>query len=218
MTRLASIIRCGRKFGFSSLLLASVFALGITPGFSSTPGSEKIQATYSKDGNVARITLIVYNFSTSADLQVLSLAFQTGHDRELAAALSKTKPAGLCTITGDLSFQVAFIQMVATPTGREIVFIASRPLQSDEVNADSDAQSFDLMVGQFDINDTDNTRSTGFLYPASRLVMDEQGEFHYDLAGHPWSMVNVVDSNWAPAPAVPKAPDANGAPLQSSLP
>ncbi len=62
-----------------------------------------------------------------------------------------------------------------------------------------DSQSFDLMVGQFDINDTDNTKSTGFLYPASKLVIDEQGEFHYDLAGSPWSLVNVLDSNWAPA-------------------
>jgi hypothetical protein len=74
------------------------------------------------------------------------------------------------------------------------------------------------MVGQFDINDTDNTKSTGFLYPASRLVMDEQGEFHYDLAGIPWSLVNVLDSNWAPALAEREAPDATGQPLRFSLP
>jgi hypothetical protein len=33
-------------------------------------------------------------------------------------------------------------------------------------------RGFDLMVSQFDINNTDNTKSTGFLYPASRLVME----------------------------------------------
>ena len=92
--------------------------------------------------------------------------------------------------------------MVVTPTGHEVSVLANRPLQSDEVNLNSDCQSFDLMVGQFDMNDTDNTKSTGFLYPASRLLMDEQGEFHYDLAGSPWSLVNVLDSNWAPALAV----------------
>ena len=141
-----------------------------------------------------------------------------GPDRKLAAVLSKTKAVGLCTIAGDHSFDVAFIQMVVTPTGREITFIANRPLQSDEVNLNSDSQSFDLMVGQFDMNDTDNTKSTGFLYPASRLLMDEQGEFHYDLAGSPWSLVNVLDSNWAPALAVGEAPDATGPPLRPSLP
>ena len=218
MRVLANVIRCGRKSGSSSLLLVGLLALGTTPGFSSSPGSEKIQATYAKDGNVVGVTLIVYNYTTSADLQVLSLAFQEGQDRELASALSKTKAVGLCSITGDLSFDVAFIQMVVTPTGREITFIANRPLQSDEVNPNSDSQSFDLLVGQFDINDTDNTKSTGFLYPASRLVMDEQGDFHYDLAGSPWSLVNVLDSNWAPALARREAPDATVPPPPQSLP
>ena len=205
MKRLACIIRWARKLGSFSLLPAALLAFAATPGFSSSPGSEKIQATYTKDGNVVRVTLTVYNYSTSADLQVLSLAFQRGHDRELATALSKTKAAGLCSITGGLSFDVAFIQMVTTPTGRQITFIANRPLQPDEVNPSSDSQSFDLLVGQLDMNDADNTKSTGFLYRASRLVIDEQGEFHYDLAGSPWSMVN-------------EAPAATGQPLLSSLP
>jgi hypothetical protein len=136
----------------------------------------------------------------------------------LAIALSKTKAVGLCSITGDLSFDVAFIQMVLTPTGREITFIANRPLQSDEVNSNPDSQSFDLMVGQFEMNDTDNTKSTGFLYPASRLVVDEQGAFHYDLAGSPWPLVNVLDSNWALALAGRDAPDATGPPPRPLLP
>ena len=218
MRLLASVIRCGSKLGSSCLLLVGTLALGTTPGFARSPSFETIRATYSQAGNTIGVTLIVYNYSTSADLQVLSLAFQEGQDRELATALSKTKAVGLCTITGDLSFDVAFIQMVVTPTGRQITFIANRPLQSDEVNPSSDSQSFDLMVGQFDMNDTDSTKSTGFLYPASRLVVDEQGAFHYDLAGIPWSLVKVLDSNWAPALAEREAPDATGPPPRPLLP
>ncbi len=218
MRLLASVIRCGSKLGSSCLLLVGTLALGTTPGFSASPSPQKIQSTYAKDGNVIGVTLIVYNYTTSADLQVLSLAFQKGQDRELAIALSKTKAVGLCSITGDLSFDVAFIQMVLTPTGREITFIANRPLQSDEVNSNPDSQSFDLMVGQFEMNDTDNTKSTGFLYPASRLVVDEQGAFHYDLAGSPWPLVNVLDSNWALALAGRDAPDATGPPPRPLLP
>jgi hypothetical protein len=51
-----------------------------------------------------------------------------------------------------------------------------------------------LVVGQFDLNDTDPTKSTGLLYPASKLVINQQGAFHYDLAGSPWSLVDVLDS------------------------
>jgi hypothetical protein len=218
MRRLTRLSRYGRMLGLPILLLAGLFALGTIRAFSGSPASEKIQATFAKDGNAVSITLTVYNYTTSADLQVLSLAFQEGRDRELAAVLAKTKAAGHCSITGDLGFDVAFIQTVVTPTGREITFIANRPLQSDEVNPNPDAQSFDLMVGQFDINDTDNTKSTGFIYPASRLVMDEQGDFHYDLAGSAWSLVNVVDSNGAPALAGRETPDATGPPPRSALP
>ena len=218
MRRLTRLSRYGRMLGLPILLLAGLFALGTIRAFSGSPASEKIQATFAKDGNAVSITLTVYNYTTSAALQVLSLAFQEGRDRELAAVLAKTKAAGHCSITGDLGFDVAFIQTVVTPTGREITFIANRPLQSDEVNPNPDAQSFDLMVGQFDINDTDNTKSTGFIYPASRLVMDEQGDFHYDLAGSAWSLVNVVDSNGAPALAGRETPDATGPPPRSALP
>jgi hypothetical protein len=200
------------------LTLAGTLVLATTLGFARSPGFETIRATYSQAGNTIGVTLIVYNYSTSANLQVLSLAFQQGQDRGLATALSKTKAVGLCTITGDLSFDVAFIQMVPTPEGRQITFIANRPLQSDEVNPSSDSQSFDLMVGQFDMNDTDNSKSTGFLYPASRLAVDEHGAFHYDLAGISWSLVTVLDSNWAPALAGRDAPDAPGPPPQQSLP
>jgi hypothetical protein len=200
------------------LALVVAFTLAATRGFAASPGVEKIRATYAQAGNTIGVTLIVYNYTTSADLELLSLAFQHGQDRQLAAALSKTKAAGHCSIARDPSFDVAFIQMIVTPTGREITFIANRPLQSDEVSSDPDSQSFDLMVGQFEINDTDNTKSTGFLYLASRLVVDEQGAFHYDLAGSPWSLVSVLDSNWASALTARQAPDANGPPARSSLP
>lgn len=218
MRLLTSIIRCGRKLGTSSLLLVGLFAAGTAPCFSSGPNRESIQATYSQGGDTIGVTLTIYDYTTPSSLQLLSQAFEEGQDQGLVAALSKTKAAGLCTITGELSFDVAFIQMVVTPTGRQITFITNRTLQSDEGNPGSESQSFDLMVGQFDINDIDNTKSTGFLYPASRLVVDGQGEFHYDLAGNPWPLVNVLDSNWAPALAEQRASGAIGPSPQQSLP
>jgi len=42
MKLLASIIRCGRKLGFTSLLLVGTLALGTNLGFSSSLGPEKI--------------------------------------------------------------------------------------------------------------------------------------------------------------------------------
>jgi hypothetical protein len=202
-----NVIRCARKTGFSILLLVGTFMLGTTLGFSASPNSETIQATYVQAGKTIGITLIIYNYSTASDLQVLSRAFEEGQDRGLATALFKTKAVGHCSISGSLSYDVAFIQMVVTPTGRKITFITSRPhppeqmrpesARLDEVDGSAQSQSFDLAIGQFDLNDTDNTRNTGYLYPASRLVIDQQGALRYDLAGNPWPLVNILDSKSA---------------------
>jgi len=194
MGPLTSLIRCAPKSGFFSLLLVGTFTLGSTLGFAASPPSETIQATYAQAGAGIGVTLIIYNYSTPSDLQILSQAFGEGMDRGLATALSKTKAVGQCSIAGALSYDVAFIQLVLTPTGRRITFITSRPHLFDEADPPASSPPFDLAVGQFDLNDTDPTKSTGFLYPASKLVVDKQGKFHYDLAGSPWALVNVLDS------------------------
>jgi hypothetical protein len=144
------------------------------------------------------VTLTIYEYSSAADLQSLSRAFQDGQDSGLATALSKTKTVGRCSITGAVSYEIAFIQTILTPTGRRITFVTSRPHPVNENDPLATPRPFDLAIGQFDLNDSDNSKSTGFLYPASKLVVDAQGELRYDLAGNPWSLVNVLDSKAAP--------------------
>jgi hypothetical protein len=197
-TRL-SIIRAARKLGFAILLLLGTCTLATNSGFAGNPHFETIQATYALAGNAVNVTLTVYNYSTPEDLQVLSQAFQAGQDRGLASALSNTKAVGQCSITGVLSYDVAFIQMVPTPTGRRIIFITNRPHPLNEADPPAPFKTFDLAVGQFDLNDADPAKSTGFLFPASKLVIDRQGELHYDLAGSPWALENVLDSQGTPA-------------------
>jgi hypothetical protein len=202
-----SVIRSARKSGFSSLLVAGTFALATTLAFSASPNSETIQATYAQNGKMITVTLTIDGFSSLADMQTLSQAFEEGQDRALVLALSKTKAVGRCSISGALSYEVAFIQMVLTPTGRQITFITSRPHQADEASPDAPSQSFDLAVGQFNLNDTDNTKSKGFLYPASKLVIDEKGEFHFDLTGAPWSLVNILESRAASGETLAQGPE-----------
>jgi hypothetical protein len=174
-------------------------ALATTVGLASSPESETIQASYAQAGESIAVTLIVYNYSTPADLEILSQAFQEGQDRGLAATLSKTRAVGRCSMTGAISFDIAFIQMVPTPAGRKIVFITSRPHPFVEADPPQPSQTFDLVVGEFNLNDTDKQKSTGFLFPASKLVIDDQGAFHYDLAGSPLSLVDILDSQGTPA-------------------
>jgi hypothetical protein len=206
MGLLTSVIRSARKSELPCLLLAGTFTLATTLAFSASPNPETIQATYAQNGKMISVTLTIDGYSNLADMQTLSQAFEEGQDQALVLALSKTKAVGRCSISGALSYEVAFIQMVLTPTGRKITFITNRPLQAGGASPDTPSQSFDLAVGQFNLNDTDNTKSTGFLYPASKLVIDEKGEFHYDLTGTPWSLVNILDSRAAPDETLAEGP------------
>lgn len=207
MGLLTSVIRFARKSELPCLLLAGTFALTTTLAFSASPNPETIQATYAQNGKMISVTLTIDGYSNLADMQTLSQAFEEGQDQALVLALSKTKAVGHCSISGALSYEVAFIQMVLTPTGRKITFITNRPLQAGGASPDTPSQSFDLAVGQFNLNDTDNTKSTGFLYPASKLVIDEKGEFHYDLTGTPWSLVNILDSRAASGETLAQGPN-----------
>jgi hypothetical protein len=210
MRPLTEAKRCVRKSISSVAVAAAIIVVAATEGFAATPIPETIQATYSQAGNPVSVTLIVYNYSTPSDLQLLSQAFREGQDQELAAALSNTKAVGRCRIAGGLSYDVAFIQLVLTPTGRQVIFVASRPHPPDESDPAASTQRFDLAIGQFDLNDTDPTKSTGFLYPASKLVVNEQGESRYNLAGNPWALENVLDSGRTPPLTEPSVADANG--------
>jgi hypothetical protein len=201
-----SVPRIVRDFGICSLLLGSTLSLGTAFGLSPGPRAETIQATYKQGSAIVSVTLTIDDYSTPTDLKTLSQAFADGQDQGLVTALSKTKAVGHCSIAGALSYDIAFIQTVITPTGRKIVFITNRPLQFGEAKPDSPSPSYDLAFGQFDLNDTDATKSTGFLFPASKLIIDKQGTFHYDLEGAPWSLLNVLDSRGASAEIVAKVP------------
>jgi hypothetical protein len=197
MGTLTSVIRFVRGYGVSKVLMGGTLALGATLGVQGDPTPrvpQVIEASANLAGRSVQVSLVIYRYASPADLQVLSQAFQTGQDQALAEGLSKMKPAGHCSISGTTSYDVTFIQMVTTPSGRQITFIAARPRTADGSVAQATAQPLDLAIGQFDLNDNDKTKNTGFLYPASKLVADAAGAYHFDLTGSPLALVNVLDS------------------------
>jgi hypothetical protein len=191
------------KLTLGSLLIIGLLIAGSTPGFSATK-SETIDATAmgtsTQMGSQFSITLNIYDYSTQADKQILVDAFQKGKDQGLVNALSKMKAAGHIEVTGTLGYDCSYIQMIPTPTGRKIRFVTNRPLRFGEVYWDTRSTDYNLTAGEFDLNDTDKSKSTGVLYPAAELVIDKQGELQMNLIGNPWNLVDVLD--WKGTPGV----------------
>jgi len=158
------------------------------------------RGTSTQMGEVINITLNINDFSSQADKQMLQQAFQTGQNQGLVDALSKMKAAGHIEVTGTLGYDCTYIRMIPTATGRRIRFVTNRLLGMREVYRDSRSTAYNLTAGEFDINDTDKSKSTGVLYPAAEFEIDKQGELQINMIGNPWQLTDVID--WPGTPGV----------------
>jgi hypothetical protein len=203
MLQTKNAVSQSHKLAIASLVITGLLIAGSTFGFCANK-SETIDATAmgtsTQMGSQFSITLNIYDYSTQADKQILVEAFQQGKDQGLVNALSKMKAAGHIEVTGTLGYDCNYIQMIPTPTGRKIRFVTNRPLRFGEVYWDTRSTAYNLTAGEFDVNDTDKSKSTGVLYPAAELAIDKQGELQMNLIGDPWKLVDVLD--WKGTPGV----------------
>jgi hypothetical protein len=180
------------------LVLVALLTVGTLPFFSRDKvKDETIEAsamgTGTQLGQVIGVTLIIYEYSTPEDRVALVQAFEKGQNNGLVTALSKMKAVGHCSITGTLGYDVSFIRMIPTPTGRKIRFVTNRQLRFGEVLTDSQSQSFNLTGGEFDLNDQDKSKSSGVLYPAAQLAIDKEGQLQIQLNQNAWRLADVID-------------------------
>jgi hypothetical protein len=171
-------------------------ALTATVGFARDK-NETIDATaYGTSTQLGRnigITLIIYEFSTPEDRQILVEAFQKGQNPGLVNALQKMKSVGRINIPGTLGYDVSFIRMIPTSTGRTIRFVTNRKISFGEAYADTQSKSFDLTAGEFQLNDQDKSKSTGVLYPACQFTINKDGELQIELNQNAWRLSNFID-------------------------
>ena len=191
------------ELALGSLLIAGLLLVASTAALSANK-PETIEATAmgtsTQMGNQFGITLNISDYSSRADRQTLVQAFDQGKNQGLVNALSKMKAAGHIEVTGTLGYDCSYIRMIQTPTGRKIRFVTNRLLRFGEVYWDTRSTAYNLTAGEFDLNDTDKSKSTGVLYPAAEFVIDKQGELQINLIGNPYNLVDVLD--WKGTPGV----------------
>lgn len=173
-----------------------VLAMSCTVGLARDK-NETIDATaYGTSTQLGRnvgLTVIIYEWSTPEDRQILLDAFQKGQNQGLVNALQKMKAVGRIRIPGTLRYDLSFIRLITTPRGRTIRFVTNRKISFAEAYADSQSQSFDLTAGEFQINDQDKSKSTGVLYPACQLAINKDGELQIELNQNAWRLSNIID-------------------------
>ena len=144
-------------------------------------------------GRNVGVTIIIYEFSTPENRQALVEAFQKGQNQGLVNALSKMPAVGRIQIPGTLGYDLSFIRMIPSQTGRTIRFVTNRKITFGEAYSDSQSQSFDLTAGEVQLDDQDKNKSAGVLYPACQFTINKDGELQIELNQNAWRLANIID-------------------------
>jgi hypothetical protein len=193
------------KFGYGALLFAVLFITGVTLGFSADDRKvETIDATAmgtsTQLGKTVNVKVTIYEFSTPEDRQILLDAYKKGQNQGLVNALTKMKAVGRIAITGTLGYDLSYISLIPTDSGRKIRFVTNRLLRFGEVYNNSQSIAYNLTAGEIEINDKDKSKSAGVLYPAAQLVINKEGQLQIELRKNTWKLVNIIDWNQAGTP------------------
>jgi len=189
-----------RKFTYRGSLLTTLLLTAVTLALSAD--NRKVatidataMGTSTQLGKNVAVKVTIYEFSTEEDRQILLDAFKKGQNQGLVNALTKMKAVGHIAITGTIGYDLSFIRLVPTPTGRKIRFVTNRLLRFGEAYYNTQTKAYNLTAGEIEINDSDKDKSGGVLYPAAQLVINKEGQLEFQLNKNPWKLVNIIDWN-----------------------
>jgi hypothetical protein len=190
-----------RKISLGGLLLVALL-LAVTLVMSADErGVEVIDSTAmgtsTQLGTVTNVKVTIYDFSTDDDRAILVDAFKKGQNEGLVNALTRMKSVGRIAITGTLGYDLSYIRLIPTPTGRKIRFVTNRLLRFGEHYYNTQSTAYNLTAGEIEINDSDKDKSAGVLYPAAQLIINKEGQLEFQLRKNPWKLVNIIDWNKA---------------------
>ena len=181
----------GISFLIGVLMIASVPCLG------QRGSTETIDATaFGTSTQLGRnfgVRIIIYEFSSPDDRDILVQAFAKGQNDGLVNALEKMKSVGRIQIPGTLGFDLSFIREILTPTGRTIRFVTNRKIAFGEAYWDTRSKSFNLTAGEINLEDNDKSKSDGVLFPAAQLIVNKEGELQFELNQNAWRLTNVIE-------------------------
>jgi hypothetical protein len=186
-----------RKFGYSIFLVAMLLLAATLVLSADDRGAEVIDATAmgtsTQLGKVISVKVTIYEFSTDEDRAILIEAYKKGQHQGLVNALSKMRAVGRIAITGTVGYDLSYIRLVPTPTGRKIRFAANRQIKFGEAYYNTRTRDYDLTAGEIEINDADKDKSSGVLLPAAQLIINKEGQLEFQLYQNPWKLTNIID-------------------------
>ena len=193
------------KFAYVSLLLPTLFLTAATLAVSQ--GQRQVEVidasatgTSTQLGKIVSVKVTIYEFSPPEDREILVEAFKKGQNQGLVNALTKLESVGRIAITGTLGYDLSYIRLIPTDTGRKIRFATNRQLRFGEAYYNTQSTAFNLTAGEFYLDNSDKSKNSGVLFPAAQLIINKEGQLEFQLRQNAWKLVNIIDWNKAGTP------------------
>jgi len=185
------------NFANAFLLVIVLLMIASVPAIGQRKSNETIDATaFGTSTQLGRnfgVKIIIYEFSSPEDRDILVQAFQKGQNDGLVNALERMRSVGRIQIPGTVGYDLSFIREILTPTGRTIRFVTSRKVAFGEAYWDTLTKSFNLTAGEINVNDKDKDKSDGVLFPAVQLIVNKEGELQWELNQNAWRLTNIIE-------------------------
>jgi hypothetical protein len=195
------------RFGLGSFLIVTLVVAAVTLALPAEDKKFKVgtidataMGTSTQLGGNVSVKIIIHEFSTDEDRAILVEAFKKGQNQGLVNALTRMKADGRIAITGTIGYDLSYIRLIPTPTGRKIRFVTNRLVRFSEHYYDTQSKAYNLTAGEIEINDSDKNKSSGVLYPAAQLVINKEGQLEFQLRQNAWKLVNIIDWDKAGTP------------------
>jgi hypothetical protein len=189
-----------RTFAIAAVVIAGILVSGsIDNNAQDKSKRETFQAQAMGEstqlGQSFNVTVIIEEYSSPADQQVLIQAFEAAGSKGLYNALNKMHSKGHIAITGTLGYDVSYVREIPSPNGRKIRLVTNRPITFGEAWTDSRSSDYNLSALEFDLttDEKGKTKGKGTLIPACQFKIDKEKQIQIEAYQNPWRLVDVLD-------------------------
>ena len=191
MRKRIAMTRLANGAMFAAALITMTIGLGLVAAAQEVIDATAFGTSTQMGKNVA-IKIIINNYSTAEDKKTIDDAFAKGQNQGLYDTLAKMKSIGRIQIPGTLGYDISYASSTPTSTGRVVRFVTNRRIAFQEAYRNTQSQAYNLTSGEINIDNQDQKKSGGVLYPAAQLVINKDGDLQIELRKNPWRLSNII--------------------------
>jgi len=140
------------------------------------------------------IKIVITGYSTFEDRDALMKVFLEKGSQGLADALKKMPSLGKLSFTGEADYDIRYVKVIPTDTGRTIRVVTDRFQTGAEAKGRTNLSYADYNLSVVELNiSNDKKKSTGTFLPACEFLMTKDKGIEVQAYRNPWRLDYITE-------------------------